>query len=106
MSADLDTRPQHCCPLSQVAAQLPDKFTAKPIPKSIAILAIAQCSVIFRTSSTSEKRFAIEILEWLRRTSQLLKQLEFNGQGLAAAISDLVQDALSLSQPKNRTILK
>jgi hypothetical protein len=76
----------------------------KPIPKSIAILAIAQCSVIFRTSSTSEKRFEIEILEWLRRTSQLLKQAGFNGQELAAAISNMMQDALTLSDPKDRTM--
>jgi len=45
-------------PVSDVEAKLPDKFTMKPIPKSIAIPAIAQCSVMCRTSLTSEESTA------------------------------------------------
>jgi hypothetical protein len=105
MSVHLHTGPQHCCPRSHVAASLPDESTTKPIPKSIAILAIAQCSVIFRTSSTRETRFEIRILEWLRSTSQLLEQAGFKGQELATAMSDLMQDALTLSDPKDRAMI-
>jgi hypothetical protein len=74
----------------------------KPIPKSIAIPAIAQFCVICRTDLTSVERFEILINEWLSRTTRLLKDEGFEGQELLAAVSGMMQDALTLFVPKDR----
>jgi hypothetical protein len=74
----------------------------KPIPKFIAIPAIAQCSLIGRAILRSEQAFEILIHDWLTRNTLLLKQEGFEGQELTAAINCLMQDALTFSDTKDR----
>jgi hypothetical protein len=81
---------------------LPERFSStKPIPKSIAIPAIAQGSLVCRTILRSEESFETLIQEWMTKTSRLLRHEGFEGQELSAAINGLFQDALTFFDKKD-----
>jgi hypothetical protein len=78
-------------PVEDSCCSLPDIKASKAIPKSIAIPAIAQGSLILLKA---EQTFEILLHEWLMRNTQLLQDEGFEGQELAAAVNGLMQDVL------------
>jgi len=96
-------QPEDRCASTSDAAVASNKFsTMRPVPKSIAIPAIAQCALINRTILRGEQAFAILIHEWLARNTLLLKHEGFVGPELTAAVNGLMQDALTFFDVKDR----